>query len=143
MVTGLWEGDGENTFVTPVISVQKGAGGSVGNFMSDCIVPWWRWVVYMDAKLNTPEAVDGVARLLLSNNNRIRNTISAQMWGNPNLVPWNKISLSQVRDHVGDPGGQWRIINATHSIDADSGGDYTTTCECEYIDSRYQYTTWW
>lgn len=130
---------GLNEFAQPIIAVRKDDAGSVGSFADSTSVPWLRWIVYQDARLNTPEACQLVSEHLYQNNTRIQAMVEGQVWGNPQLVPWLAISLNLKTDDVGIPSSNvWRIVTANHALDGDTG-DYVVNLECEYVDPRYQF----
>lgn len=135
---------GVNELPIPIASVQTDPGGTVGDYLSDTIIPWLRWQIYQDPKINTVEAAQGIASKLFSNSNRLRLTISGALWGDPMLLPWQKIGIQLRRDDVGIPGGaQWRITNALHTVNADDRTNYVCNLECEYIDPRFSYQSFY
>ncbi len=127
----------------PIMAVRRAEGGSLGDPLGN-IIPWYRWIIYQDAKLNTQQAVEGVAERLYQNNNRIRWTVTGQVWGHPKIKPFTRFGINLQTDDVGvPPGGTFRVIGVTHNLNTNDQSEYFCVIEGEYIDPRYNYTTWW
>ena len=138
LVVGLSSGE-----PSPIVSIHTDPGNSIGFMISDTYLGWLKWVIYQDAKINSAEAAAGIANKLFQNNNRGRITMQGRLWGNPALVPWMKLQVDLLTDNVGIPDGSyWRILSANHVLDGDNGS-YFVDVEVEYIDPRYQYSSWW
>lgn len=114
--------------------------GTSGNF-----VPWLRWIVVQDAKINDQKIVEWVARRVHDNNNRPRWTIKGQVWGNHTIFPLDTIKVNLKTDQISMPqgiGGKWRVLKVSETLDGEHK-TYMMNIEAEWIDSRYSYAAWW
>jgi hypothetical protein len=128
----------------PISAVRTDAGGTVGNYLSPTLIPWLRWYVLQDPKINTAEAAAGIAEQLWQNNNRLRIGVSGMTWGSPIILPWSQFSINLITDNIGiPPGAKWRILNVNHSLNADDRSNYTCEIQAEFIDGRYSYSSFW
>jgi hypothetical protein len=116
---------------------------ALGTIDGPDFLPWLDWVLYQDARLNSQDAVNAMADRLESNNNRVRQTINGRVWGDPGIIPWNRIKLDLVTDEIGLPkkDAEWRMLSTTHVFS--ENGSYFCDIEAEYIDPKYKYVFWW
>ena len=129
-------------YTAGIAVVRKDEEGEIGNYLGDTMIPWLRWHVYQDPKINTQEAAEKRAEQMWQNNNRLRLSLTGSVWGHPKFVPWSKLSIQLQKDDIGIPGGaQWRILDAHHQLDADHG-TYVCNLGVEYVDNRYSYASW-
>ena len=146
MVIGL-----DASFETPnyLISMIKAAGGvgfgdpTVGSTKN--FVPWLRWIIVQDGKINDQGIVDWVARRLFDNNNRPRWTMNGQVWGHPEIFPLDTIRINLKTDQIGVPfkqSGDWRVLSVNETINAEDK-TWFMNLECEWVDPRYSYASWW
>lgn len=126
----------------PVMAIRTDNGSQVGHYLGNTLLPWLRWLVYPDPKINNAGVATKVAEQLWQNNNRLKINATGKVWGHPKLVPWKKILINQEIDHIGNPGGPWRIISANHHLSMNPT-EYYCTLEVEWVDPRYSYASWW
>lgn len=130
LVVGLRTTDNGDT--EPVFNLRK----------DNRLLPWQRWIIWQDAKLNTEFICDKVAERLLSSYNRVRYMMNATTWGCPQAVPFANVSFQGSRGDLLIK-GQYRILRARHTVDGDQAGFYTTQIEAEWIDPAVSYANWW
>lgn len=140
------------SFETPkyLVSVIKPDSGTIGvgdptQGTNNNFIPWLRWVIVQDAKLNDQAIIDWVARRVHDNNNRPRWTLKGTVWGNQTIFPLDTIKINLKNDQIGMPfgiGGKWRVLKVSETLDGENK-NYTMNIEAEWIDPRYSYAAWW
>lgn len=143
MVVGL-TGQGLDNPI-PVWAVKKDEGGTIGDMQSSCYIPWYRWIVYQDAKITDASEAQKIAEQLFQNNNRLRINIQGRVWGDPKIVPWKQFYTNLALDDVGIPDGsqaKFRVLSAQHTLNAEEG-TWFTSIMAEYVDPTVTYANWW
>lgn len=155
IVVGLDASFEKPQYLTSVIKAKGGVGfGDPTAGVDNNFVPWLRWVVVQDGKLNDKSIVDWVAKRIFDNNNRPRWTTAGRVWGNPSVFPLDTIKIDLqlggsggpiAKDQIGIPqgtGGEWRVLIVNEAIDAESK-TYTMDITTEWIDPNFGYAAWW
>ena len=140
-IAQVYKTDLTNTASTNIFNtVSAGGSSAVMGY-----VPWYRWTIIPDAKLNTPGTVQWVANRTFSNLTRPHITGQFKSFGNPTLYPLDIILLNLNNDTIGlPPTSQFRILGMTDTVEMSAEHScYESRFELEWHDDQLSKGAWW
>lgn len=117
---------------------------SISKDTTTSLIPWNRWIIYQDAKVNTQADADAICQRLFTSWNRERFLIQGTVWGDNTIIPFGGVIPDLVKDTLGLK-GTYRILTCNHTMNSDDNTGYFVTLEAEYDDgtATNSYVDWW
>lgn len=109
-------------------------------------IPWLRWVIIPDAKINNVAVAQFMGTRIVKNLARPRYTCSFKTWGQHDLNPLDSVGINLINDTIGLPTALgppiFRVLAIHDNLDFKQGM-YTSVIDVEYHDPVLSRDAWW